>query len=370
MGSGTVICGTCKKEVSSQAKYCRFCGTLLAQSNAESVVASASKARSGANGDPAATAYAPASGAAASSAAVSGFAAASAPKHASAANATAPVAPASSVASRGSAQAAASVAPYAQQVQNTPAVWGDAGRERSVAPMPPSASVEKPAGRKRLSKGALLGIICGVLGLAIIAVLLIVMLAGGDGSGEAQDSGAYSADAGASAGDSFESEQGAVVEPGSMEEIELDSAGLDPDGFELPIPGEGEMLYLGSLDFGPYAQTSKAAFILSADGKSLHDFSIFNKDLDLSLEGMSLSLSSIMVCNSGSFSIEGSEPIEMGDVVLSGLSFGDGVARGEVAYVFHFNDAINNNSFEVDFGSSSCDFYPVSVKETTPTDSF
>ncbi|MBR7189996.1 MAG: hypothetical protein IKD63_02675, partial [Oscillospiraceae bacterium] len=84
---------------------------------------------------------------------------------------------------------------------------------------------------------------------------------------------------------------------------QVDANGKDSDGIELPKAGEGERLYVGYADL-PNVGLTKAALLLSADGKSVHDITVFLKDIDSRLENGALSgITSIQTKNTQEYEL-------------------------------------------------------------------
>ena len=80
-----------------------------------------------------------------------------------------------------------------------------------------------------------------------------------------------------------------------------DENGKDADGMGLPAAGPGESLYIGYGEL-PHVGMTKVALVLSEDGQSVHDITVFLKGFDDRVNGGALAgISSIQTSNSKSF---------------------------------------------------------------------
>ena len=169
-----------------------------------------------------------------------------------------------------------------ESATTTPETFNDTqSQPNDVAMNAPNGVGSAPnAGQKPLSRGIMIALFC-------LAALLLVAVAFGLGrcsNGKAEvepditatpQATAKSAETTASA---MQEEAPAADVDDVMDMPELDSEGRDSDGMKLPVPEEGETLYLGMLDYSE-AELSKIAFILTADGKQIRYITIFMKNL-------------------------------------------------------------------------------------------
>ena len=138
----------------------------------------------------------------------------------------------------------------------------------------------------------------------------------------------------------------------------LDADGKDSDGMKLPIPGEGETLYLGMLNYSD-AELSKMAFILSADGEEIHDITIYFKNLLIDLSEIDPNLSNLTVTESyqAPYSQDTFDMIDLGGSSLTGLTFDGNNAFGNLDFTYRYSSMDDNGkTAEFPFGIASVEF--------------
>ncbi|MBR3544648.1 MAG: hypothetical protein IKN76_01155 [Oscillospiraceae bacterium] len=130
---------------------------------------------------------------------------------------------------------------------------------------------------------------------------------------------------------------------------QVDAKGKDSDGIELPKAGEGERLYIGYADL-PNVGLTKAALLLSADGKSVHDITVFLKDIDSRLENGALSgITSIQTKNTQEYELPvKDEPL--GESTLLEITAEDGLIFVRMDYSFRFYGLRGNDSRTIHLG--------------------
>ena len=130
---------------------------------------------------------------------------------------------------------------------------------------------------------------------------------------------------------------------------QVDANGKDSDGIELPKAGEGERLYVGYADL-PNVGLTKAALLLSADGKSVHDITVFLKDIDSRLENGALSgITSIQTKNTQEYELPvKDEPL--GESTLLEITAEDGLIFVRMDYSFRFYGLRGNDSRTIHLG--------------------
>jgi len=138
----------------------------------------------------------------------------------------------------------------------------------------------------------------------------------------------------------------------------LDVEGKDSDGMELPIPGEGETLYIGMLNYSD-AELSKMAFILSANGEEIHDITIYLKNLSLDLSEIDPNISNLTVTESyqAPYSQDTFGMIDLGGSSIIGLTFDGNNAYGNLDYTYLYSPMNGSGkTAEFPFGTTSVEF--------------
>ena len=130
---------------------------------------------------------------------------------------------------------------------------------------------------------------------------------------------------------------------------QVDAKGKDSDGIELPKAGAGEHLYIGYADL-PNVGLTKAALLLSADGKSVHDITVFLKDIDSRLENGALSgITSIQTKNTQEYELPvKDEPL--GESTLLEIAAEDGLIFVRMDYSFRFYGLRGSDSRTIHLG--------------------
>ena len=132
---------------------------------------------------------------------------------------------------------------------------------------------------------------------------------------------------------------------------QVDAKGKDSDGIELPKAGEGERLYIGYADL-PNVGMTKAALILSADGKSVHDITVFLKDIDSRLENGALSgITSIQTKNSQEYELPVKDET-LGESTLLEITAEDGLIFVRMDYSFRFYSLRGSDSRTIHLGET------------------
>ena len=216
------------------------------------------------------------------------------------------------------------------------------------------------AGQKPLSRGIMIALFC-------LAALLLVALAFGLGRCTGSkavvapditatpQATAKSAEATAPA---LQEEASAADMDDVMDMPELDSDGRDSDGMKLPVPEEGETLYLGTLDYSA-AELSKIAFILTADGKQIRYITIFMKNLSIDLSEADAGISNLTVTESylTPYDLATSVEIDLGGSTLQGLTFDGNSATATLDYSYEYNSMNGGgNATIIPFGTSEVEF--------------
>ena len=130
---------------------------------------------------------------------------------------------------------------------------------------------------------------------------------------------------------------------------QVNADGKDSDGIELPKAGAGERLYVGYAEL-PNVGMTKAALILSADGKSVHDITVFLKDFDSRLENGSLTgITSIQTKNTQEYEL----PVK--DEALGESTLLEITAEGDLIFVrmdysFRFYNMRSSDSRTIHLG--------------------
>ena len=150
------------------------------------------------------------------------------------------------------------------------------------------------------------------------------------------------------------------ADPGDVMDMpKLDSEGCDSDGMKLPVPGEGETLYLGALDYSGNAALSKIAFILSADGEQIHDITIFMKDLSIDLSEADAGISSLTVTESyqSPYDQDTFDRIDLGGSTLQGLTIEGNSASATLDYTYEYRPMNGGGtSTLIPFGTATVEF--------------
>ncbi len=127
----------------------------------------------------------------------------------------------------------------------------------------------------------------------------------------------------------------APIAGGCLPMPELDADGKDADGMKLPLPAEGESLYIGTMDF-QQTELSKMAFILSADGGEIHDITIYHKNVAFRIKEANLAVQGLSTTESyqAAFRIDGANKITLGKTTLNELVIDGDHAEALLNYVY------------------------------------
>ena len=125
--------------------------------------------------------------------------------------------------------------------------------------------------------------------------------------------------------------------------------GYAPARLSLPKAGAGEHLYIGYADL-PNVGLTKAALLLSADGKSVHDITVFLTDIDSRLENGALSgITSIQTKNTQEYELPvKDEPL--GESTLLEIAAEDGLIFVRMDYSFRFYGLRGSDSRTIHLG--------------------
>jgi hypothetical protein len=137
---------------------------------------------------------------------------------------------------------------------------------------------------------------------------------------------------------------------------------VDYSDLELPVPGEGESLYVGEMSF-PQTERAAMAFVLSADGSEIHDLTIYLKKLELDLsESASVSGMSVTETYNTSFA-RNADPIQFGPSTLSDLAIDGDYATLQLDYVYTHTGLGGTEFTEIPLGNVTVELVRITVDE-------
>lgn len=111
------------------------------------------------------------------------------------------------------------------------------------------------------------------------------------------------------------------------------------DTIELPVPGEGETLYIGSAEYDE-AGSFAIAFVLTADGTAVREIVVMMEDVSLEVrEGSSItkvSMSSARSRYAGEYSIDPEGIADAGNVYLEDIEMLDDTITATLHYTYTY----------------------------------
>lgn len=129
------------------------------------------------------------------------------------------------------------------------------------------------------------------------------------------------------------------------------------DSIEIPVPEEGEVLYIGTAEYD-VAGSFTMAFLLCADGLEIREITILMEDVDLVVTqrtgSMKLGISSAQSRFPSTYAIQPDGSVNAGDILLRDVVMEEDRIMATLHYTYNYYSS--GSSTKIPFGTSEIVF--------------